>query len=1137
MKTLHLLLLTIVLTLSTFTLKATHYMGGEITWACIPFGQPNAGKFVFTLKVYRECYTSNGNSAAQFGSTVVIQSNSPAGSISCSEIAGWPKDISPQCNSNPLFTHLVCTGMANGAGNMGAVQEHIYRSQPVQILGVPPASGWIFSWASCCRNSAANVPGQPSWYLRAIMYPYNNLNTSTCYDNSPTFAEIPRTVICTGYPFTYNHNAYDKELDSLAFSWGQPMESATAPLTYGLGYSYTNPLPGTTQNPNNVAGTVNPTTGTISFTSYTTGAYVTSTKVAAYKCGIKVAEIWRDMQVVLLSCGTNSPPTVTPPFNANTSFVDTVYAGELVSFSINAQDLAFLPNGSPQTMSISASGSMFGTFIPPTGTAQATMSTTAGCLNPPCAKLTPAPGPLPTYALSGVFGIQTQFSWLTDCEHLATNIGCGSTSNVYNFVFKVSDDYCPAPAIAVSTVTIVVLPKPTIPSPPIQCIKVQPNGDVIFNWSVQVDTMNTFSNNKIYSSNSPTGPFVLIDSLLNININTYQHVGANANNGPVYYRVGTEAGCPGHTLLSNADTTSTIHLSVINTMLGTAQLNWNPPSTPLLSTSSGVYDIYREYPAGNWTWIGSTTSTSFTDSITACGNIVNYRIEIADSALKDSTGFVSTCYSVSNVDGDMFSDIIPPNIPMLDSVSVNSTTGFADMAWDISHNGDTKGYIIYLLDNTTMLWHPIDTVYGRLTNTYSDQNNNPCNPNGSYNTYAIAAIDSCGNTSLWGTPQNTMNLKAVKDICDDKITLTWNSYNNMPGGLGDYEVWVSENNGPATVLANVLPIDTTFEHIGLTNNSTYCYSIRARGVLGNSSTSCTVCEVANKPNQPQFIYIRSASVIPGNILGVQLTLHCDTAGKVSLYRIERQNTAGTWVSIATLPPNYTNPTLTYVDGSALVAQKAYRYRVIVIDSCGDDVLTSNIARTMYLTVEANDSLFNRVKWNPYFGFDGTPTTYNLYRSLDGVWSPTPIISLPSTQTIYVDDVSFLEGSSGVFEYFAIAIEGAFNTYNFIDSALSNSAIALQKPRLYVPSAFNPSSSNAENRVFFPVGVYVNSTDYLFMVFNRWGQKVFETTEINHGWDGKFEGIDAPEDVYTYFVRFTTSRGYLYEDRGTTTLIR
>jgi gliding motility-associated-like protein len=1122
------LALVVVLSLVSFEAKASHYMGGEITWECIPFGQANAGKYIFTMKVYREC------AGIQFGTTQTLSSNSPAGSISMSEISGWPKDISPDCNTNPNFPHITCSSATTS--NTGAVQEHIYRSGPVQLNGVPPATGWMFYWGSCCRNPSANIvsANSKSWRLRAIMYPYGTMNAYPCFDNSPTFAEIPRTVICTGYPFTYNHNAFDKELDSLKFEWGQPLLSTGSPLSpYVAGYSYQSPLPGTAQNPNNVAATVNATTGTISFTSYTTGAYVTSTKVTAYKCGVKVAEIWRDMQIVLLACGTNAPPNVTPPFNNGTSFSDTVYAGDNVCFSLSATDFQFLPNGSPQTMSISASGSQLGSFIPPSGSNPATLSATSGCLNPPCATLTPAPGP--GYPLTGIFGVQTQFCWQTDCGHLATNVGCGNTSNVYNFVMKVSDDFCPAPAINISTVTVVVLPKPTLPPPVMQCVKVQNNGDVDITWTAVTDSMNTFDSYRIYTSNSATGPFTKLDSIFNINQTTYHHTGANANAGTVYYMMKTLAGCPNHQQLSDSSLAATIHLGVGNPNNGTATLNWNATHNPLLASSTGWYYIYREYPIGTWILLDSTQNTSYVDTITVCGDTVSYRIEITDTALFDTTGVQFSCNSISNTDKDYFADVLPPNVPILDSVSVNPLTGFVEMSWDLSTAGDIGGYIIYYF--TGGVWTPVDTVWGGSSIDYIDQINPPCG-SGGYNQYTVAAIDTCNNPSAMSFVSNTINLKAVKDICDDKITLTWNNYNNMLTGIASYDVYVSENGGPVMLLNSNLPNDTTFIHNGLNNGSTYCYMIHAKDNSGTrSSSSCIVCEVANKPSQSKFVYIRTATVLPENN-GVFIKIHTDTSGKVSQYRLERYDqSSASWNQIATLPPDYTNPTISYLDATALVRSNSYKYRVTVVDSCGLDVMTSKVARTMHLTVKAKDDLTNELKWNGYAGFLGAPTAYEIYRSIDGVWDPAPIVSLGSSAVTFIDDVQNEAYTGGNFGYFVNAVEGIGNSYGFADTSRSNTVEALQKPKLYVPTAFNPASTEPRNRTFYPVGVFVNSQDYVFIIYNRWGEKLFETTEINHGWDGTYKGSDSPQDVYTYFVKFTTSDGREFEKRGTVTLIR
>ena len=99
--------------------------------------------------------------------------------------------------------------------------------------------------------------------------------------------------------------------------------------------------------------TLNPHTGEISFLSYTPGAFVTVTRVSAYKNGVHVSDIYREMEVVLPNCGNNKPPAVTAPwtdkYTGLPTYIDTVYAGQLVTFTIAATDTA------TQTMTMNAS--------------------------------------------------------------------------------------------------------------------------------------------------------------------------------------------------------------------------------------------------------------------------------------------------------------------------------------------------------------------------------------------------------------------------------------------------------------------------------------------------------------------------------------------------------------------------------------------------------------------------------------------------------------------------------------------------------------------------------------------------------------------------------------------------------------
>ena len=63
--------------------------------------------------------------------------------------------------------------------------------------------------------------------------------------------------------------------------------------------------------------------------------------------------------------------------------------------------------------------------------------------------------------------------------------------------------------------------------------------------------------------------------------------------------------------------------------------------------------------------------------------------------------------------------------------------------------------------------------------------------------------------------------------------------------------------------------------------------------------------------------------------------------------------------------------------------------------------------------------------------------------------------------------------------------------------------------------------------------FVEKTDYKVTVFNRLGQKVFETTDENEEWNGS--GLD--DNTYVYLITYKNSRGEFREQKGTITIIR
>jgi gliding motility-associated-like protein len=92
----------------------------------------------------------------------------------------------------------------------------------------------------------------------------------------------------------------------------------------------------------------------------------------------------------------------------------------------------------------------------------------------------------------------------------------------------------------------------------------------------------------------------------------------------------------------------------------------------------------------------------------------------------------------------------------------------------------------------------------------------------------------------------------------------------------------------------------------------------------------------------------------------------------------------------------------------------------------------------------------------------------------------------------------------------------------------------EEPYIFVPNAFTPNG-DGENDKLYVRGLYIETL--LFRVYNRWGEKVWETTDQTSGWDGTFQGRDCDPAVFDYYYQVTCPGGAEYFKKGNITLIR
>ncbi len=89
--------------------------------------------------------------------------------------------------------------------------------------------------------------------------------------------------------------------------------------------------------------------------------------------------------------------------------------------------------------------------------------------------------------------------------------------------------------------------------------------------------------------------------------------------------------------------------------------------------------------------------------------------------------------------------------------------------------------------------------------------------------------------------------------------------------------------------------------------------------------------------------------------------------------------------------------------------------------------------------------------------------------------------------------------------------------------------------LFVPNAFTPNG-DGRNDVFRPM-FFGNVTRFRFTVYNRWGEKVFETRVPGQGWDGRLNGIPAADGTFVWFCQYQLDGQAQMSRRGTVVVIR
>ncbi|MBL7719268.1 MAG: PKD domain-containing protein [Flavipsychrobacter sp.] len=173
--------------------------------------------------------------------------------------------------------------------------------------------------------------------------------------------------------------------------------------------------------------------------------------------------------------------------------------------------------------------------------------------------------------------------------------------------------------------------------------------------------------------------------------------------------------------------------------------------------------------------------------------------------------------------------------------------------------------------------------------------------------------------------------------------------------------------------------------------------------------------------------------------------------------------------------------------------------------------------------------------------------------------PQPVINLgvdtfmcPNSEPLILNDLINAGNASATWEWrhdnvlqpetsfnFVVRGQGVYMGKVTIGECSATDSVWVRKDcYIDVPNAFTPDGDNM-NDYFFPrQWLSRGVTTFKFLIYNRWGQEIYSTTNIEgRGWDGKFNGVDQPQGVYVYVIDVTFKDGRSEHKQGNVTLLR
>ncbi|MCF6353399.1 MAG: gliding motility-associated C-terminal domain-containing protein [Cyclobacteriaceae bacterium] len=355
------------------------------------------------------------------------------------------------------------------------------------------------------------------------------------------------------------------------------------------------------------------------------------------------------------------------------------------------------------------------------------------------------------------------------------------------------------------------------------------------------------------------------------------------------------------------------------------------------------------------------------------------------------------------------------------------------------------------------------------------------------NTYCfrISTYDACSNFKSYSNEICSINLNVSAQ--NNQLTINWQT---VDIGLGQTTRLVRDGN----LLTSFSTATFQYTDTTVVCNTNYCYQV-AINFSGGVSQSLETCETAFSADIPPTIDNISSIT---NTDSIEWTWQIPPNTTPSYYKVYSTLADGSIIGNDTVVTNYINQLFT--------SEPKY-ISVQIINICDNASPLNLIGSSIFLEGRINSMADTELTWNNYAGWiDGFQGFYVVIKNKEGLLVDSVYVAGDTNYTLPLDNQN---EQTLTFTVWAIPVD------NSVAPSRANILTFERDPVIAIPNSFTPNGDGLNDK-FVITGKFIES--YEMQIFNRWGEALFNTTDLENGWDGSFGGKKAPTGNYAFWVR-------------------